>query len=350
MFGQAEFDLSNRIKLVGAARWDDSTLHEAQFSPKGAIVFSINTNHNVRYGYNEAFQRPNYSELFLTAPAGAPVPLAAAAAANPAAAALAPFLNQLGFGSLPLLARGNANLVVEKVKSHEIGYAGIFGGKVFLTVDVYKSFLSDFVTDLLPGANEAFAAYVVPTTLPNGTPIPGAVVGGINQFLTTALGANRAGLTTVGGSPALVFSYTNAGEVDTQGAEIAVNYYLTNNWVLEANYSHFDFEVKEGTQRIGDRLLPNAPEQKFNAGLSFRSSRFDGKVSYRWVEGFDWAAGVFVGTVPTYGVVNVAGNFNISDMFKVGVDVSNALDNEHYEAFGGDLLSRRALAYLGIGW
>jgi len=59
---------------------------------------------------------------------------------------------------------------------------------------------------------------------------------------------------------------------------------------------------------------------------------------------------VFVGTVPTYDVVNVAANFNISDMFKVGVDVSNVLDNEHYEAFGGDILSRRALAFVGIGW
>ena len=344
VFGQAEFDLSNRIKLVGAARWDDSTLHEAQFSPKAAVVFSINTNHTLRYGYNEAFQRPNYSELFLTAPAGAPVPLAAAAAANPASAPLVPALQALGFGSLPILARGNAALDVEKVKSHELGYAGIFGGRVFLTVDLYKSALSDFVTDLLPGANPAFPAYVVPSTL------PAPVVSGLNTFLSAALGANRGGLTTVNGAPALVFSYTNAGEVDTQGAELAVNYYITNNWVFDANYSHFDFSVKEGTQRLGDRLLPNAPENKFNVGLAFRGQRFDAKATYRWVEEFDWAAGVFVGTVPTYGVVNAAANFNISDMFKVGVDVSNLLDNEHYEAFGGDLISRRALAYLGIAW
>jgi outer membrane receptor for ferrienterochelin and colicins len=345
VFGQAEFDLSNRVKLVGAARWDDSTLHEAQFSPKAAIVFSINNNHTVRYGYNEAFQRPNYSELFLTAPAGAPVPLAAAAGANPASAPLVPALQALGFTSLPILARGNASLDVEKVKSHEVGYAGIFGGKVFLTVDLYKSALSDFVTDLLPGANLAeYPTYVVPSTL------PAPVVGGLNAFLSAALGANRAGLTTVNGAPALVFTYTNAGEVDTQGAEVAVNYYVTNNWVFDANYSFFDFEVKEGTQRLGDRLLPNAPENKFNAGLAWRGPRLDAKVSYRWVEEFDWAAGVFVGTIPTYDVVNLAANYQLTDMFRVGVDVSNLLDDEHYEAFGGDLLSRRALGYVGIGW
>ena len=342
-FGQLEFDVTNRLKLVGAARWDDSTLHEAQFSPKGAVVFSINQNHTLRYGYNEAFQRPNYSELFLTAPAGAPVPLAALAAANPASAPLAGTLQALGFTSLPILARGNEALDVEKVKSHEAGYSGIFGGKVFVTLDVYRSQLSDFVTDLLPGVNlAAYPTYTVPGT------VPAPVAAGINQFLAAALGARRSGLTTVNGQPALVFSYTNAGEVETQGAEIAVNYYISNNWILDGNYSHFDFEVKD--QRAGDQLLPNAPENKFNLGLAFRSTKFDAHVGYRWVEEYAWAAGVFVGTVPQYDVINVSGNYRLSDMLRFGVDISNLLDDEHWEAFGGDMLSRRALGYVGVSW
>lgn len=347
VFAQLEQDLGTRVKLVGAARWDDSTLHEAEFSPKAAIVFSAHTNHTFRYGYNEAFQRPNYSELFLAAPAGAPVNLAGAAAIhpNPQIQALAPILAQLGFSAMPILARGNSALQVEKVKSHEAGYAGIFGGKLFLTLDLYKSQLSNFVTDLLPGVNTAqFPAYQLPATLPP------PVQGGLNLFLGGALGANRAGLTTVNGAPALVLSYTNAGEVDTQGGEIAFNYYLTNNWLLDFNYSHFDFDVKEGTQAVGDQLLPNAPEQKYNAGVGWRSSRFDAKVSYRWVEEFDWAAGIFVGTVPEYDVVNVAANLRITDFLGIGVDISNVLDDEHYEAFGGDLLSRRALGFVTITW
>lgn len=341
-FGQADFDILKNLKLVVAGRWDDSTLHEAQFSPKAALVWNPINNHVLRYGYNQAFQRPNYSELFLAAPAGAPANLAGAASLNPQTAPLAPVLAQLGFGPLPVLARGNPNLDVEKIKSHEAGYAGIFGGKVYLTVDVYKSELSDFVTDLLPGVNPEFAPYVVPATL------PAPVQAGINAFLNAALTTRRGGLTTVNGRPALVFSYTNAGEVETQGGEIAVNYYLTNNWVLDANYSHFDFEVK--SQQLGDRLLPNAPEQKFNAGLAWRGAKFDAKVSYRWVEEFDWAAGVFVGTVPQYDVVNLAGRYQFSPMFAVGVDISNIFDDEHYEAFGGDILSRRALGFVTVNW
>ena len=342
-FAQAEFDLGTKFKLVGAARWDDSTLHESQFSPKGAIVFTPASNHTLRYSYNEAFQRPNYSELFLAAPAGAPVNLANIAAVTPGAQALAPFLQQLGFGPLPILARGNENLDVEKVRSHEIGYAGIFAGKVFLTVDVYQSHMKDFVTDLLPGVNlDAFPSYTVPSSL------PGPVVAGLNQFLGLALGANRAGLTTVNGQPALVFSYTNAGEVDTQGAEIAVNYYVTNNWLIDANYSHFDFDVK--SSQIGDQLLPNAPENKFNVGLGWRGDRFDAKATYRWVEEFDWAAGIFVGHIPQYSVINLSANFKVTDFLGIGADVSNATDDEHWESFGGDLMGRRALGFVSLSW
>jgi outer membrane receptor protein involved in Fe transport len=341
-FGQVEQDFGTRLKGVLAARWDDSTLHEAQFSPKGALVFNMAQNHTLRAGYNEAFQRPNYSELFLRAVAGAPVNLAAAAAANPASAPLAPALTSLGFNNLVLLARGNDALDVEKIRSYEFGYAGIFAGKAYLTVDLYSSTLSNFVTDLLPGANPIYTPYSVPTTL------PAPVQAGIAAFLRAALGPNFGGLTTENGAPAIVFSYANAGRVETQGGEIALNYYLTNNWVVDANYSLFDFDVKE--QRTGDQLLPNAPKKKFNLGLSFRSAKFDAKVAYRKVDGFDWAAGVFVGRVPEYQVVNLSANYRLNQQIGFGADVTNALDNSHYEAFGGDLLGRRALGFISYNW
>jgi iron complex outermembrane receptor protein len=342
IFGQLEQDFGKKVKLVLASRYDDSTLHDAQFSPKAAVVFSLAPNHTLRVGYNEAFQRPNYSELFLRVVAGAPVPLAAAAAANPASAPLAPVLTQLGFGSLPILARGNSDLEVEKIRSYEAGYAGIFGGKAYVTFDAYSSILTNFVTDLLPGANPAFAPYQVPGT------VPAQVAAGVNAFLAAALGANRAGLTTVNGAPAIVVSYANAGRVETQGAELGINYYLGTSWVIDANYSYFDFDVKES--RAGDQLLPNAPKKKYNLGLAYRTQRFDAKIAYRHTAAFPWAAGVFVGFVPEYEVVNLSGSYRINDMLAVGADISNAANNEHFEAFGGDLLRRRAVAYLTFNW
>jgi outer membrane receptor for ferrienterochelin and colicins len=318
-FGQVEIDVTNNLKLVGAARWDDSTLYEAQFSPKGALVFSPTPSHTFRYGYNEAFQRPNYSELFLRAPAAAPVNLSAIENAfKPALGGVA-----LGFSSIPVLALGNSALEVEKVRSHELGYAGIYGGKLYVTLDYYKSHMNDFVTDLLPAVNPAYGP---------SAPLP--------LYLAMTNLAN--------GAPAFVISYTNAGEVDSQGAELAFNYYVTSHWLVDFNYAWFDFDVKE--KALGDRLLPNAPEKKFNAGLGWRGDRFDARVAYRWVDEFDWAAGVFFGTVPQYGVVNLGANYHLTDNVGFGVDISNALDNQHYEAFGGDILSRRALGFVTVNW
>ena len=343
VFGQADFNFTDDLKVVLAARWDDSTLHEAQFSPKAAIVYSFSPHQSVRYGYNEAFQRPNYSELFLRAPAGAPVNLAAAAAGNPASAPLAPVLASLGFNSMAILARGNDNLEVEKVKSHEIGYQGIFGDKVYLTLDYYQSELSDFVTDLLPGVNPDYPPYQVPAGLPP------PVAAGINAFLRAALGGRYVGLTTVNGAPALVLSYANAGKVDTQGLEAAVNFYLTSHWLLDFNYGWFDFEVKEATVP-GDVLLPNAPENRYNAGVAYRGNNFDARLGWRNVEEFQWAAGVFNGMIPAYDVLNLSARYTFSERIALGVEVSNALDDEHWEAFGGDILERRGLAFVSIGW
>jgi outer membrane receptor for ferrienterochelin and colicins len=338
-FGQLEYNLTDDLKAVLAGRYDRSTLHDDQFSPKGSLVYSFTPNHNVRLTYNEAFQVPNYSEFFLRAPAGAPINL------SPIEAAFRPFLGstQLGFASVPVLALGNGNLDVEKIRSYEAGYSGVISQKLYLTLDYYQSRVENFVTDLLPGVNPAFRPYAPPA----GVPAP--VVAQLLATLRGALGTRFVGFTNLAnGAPALVFSYANAGVVDTEGVDVAFNYYATPRWVLDASYSWFDFEVKE--KALGDVLLPNAPKGKGSAGVSYNGDRWGGSLKYRWVDSFRWAAGVFVGDVPSYNVVDLAGNYRINDWLEVGVDVSNLLDDEHFQTFGGDVLSRRALGHVTFSW
>ena len=43
-------------------------------------------------------------------------------------------------------------------------------------------------------------------------------------------------------------------------------------------------------------------------------------------------------------------DFAVSEAVRVGVTVTNLLDDEHYQSFGGDLLGRRALATVSFGW
>jgi outer membrane receptor protein involved in Fe transport len=129
---------------------------------------------------------------------------------------------------------------------------------------------------------------------------------------------------------------------------VAFNYYVTSHWVADFNYSWFDFEIKQ--QNARDLLLPNAPENKISAGLSYVGDRLSGSVKYRWVDDFPWAAGIFVGQVPSYDLVDLALSYKLSDAWELGLDVSNLLDDEHFESFGGDLLSRRALAHVSYTW
>ncbi|MEO8505281.1 MAG: TonB-dependent receptor [Acidobacteriota bacterium] len=335
-FGQFEYDIAGNLKVVLAGRYDDGSLYDSQWSPKASLVWGVGSGQTLRLTYNQAFQVPNYSEFFLAAPAGAPVNLAAVGAGG--------LIPLLGAPTIPILARGNPALGVEKIKSYEAGWSGIFGNKAFVTLDYYYNQTENFVTDLLPGVNSEFAPYQPNAALPPA--FQAAAVAGLKKIF----GPRYGGVTNLAnGAPALIFSYANAGKVDEQGVELAMNYYLNESWVLDGNYSYFDYTVKKASVP-GDQLLPNAPTNKFNLGLSFRQPRWDVTLKYRWVDGFRWAAGVFVGNVPQYDVVNLNANFRITDHISFGLAVANALNNDHWEAWGGDIIKRRALGSLTFNW
>ncbi|MEA2560905.1 MAG: iron complex outerrane recepter protein [Acidobacteriota bacterium] len=339
-FAQVDYSFTDKLKAVLAGRVDESTLHDTQFSPKASLVYSFTPTNTLRLTYNQAFQVPNYSEFFLRVAAGRPIEAFA-----PLENALAPLLGgrTLGLKSIPILALGNDNLDVEEITSYELGYSSIIASKLFLTVDYYQSEVENFVTDLLPGINPQYTGYAPPAFLP--APVR-------TQILNTLRGglgaANFSGLVDLNGQPTLVLSYANAGLVDTQGVDVAFNYYITNGWVADFNYSWFDFEVK--SSQLGDQLLPNAPENKASAGLSYNGDRFGASVKYRWVEEFPWAAGVFVGFVPSYDVVDLGMSYRFTDSLEVGVDVSNLFDEEQFQTFGGDLVTRRALGHVAFSW
>jgi hypothetical protein len=64
------------------------------------------------------------------------------------------------------------------------------------------------------------------------------------------------------------------------------------------------------------------------------------------VDGFPWLAGTDVGPVPSYGVVDLNGSYRLTRHITAGADAANLLDNDHQEAFGGDLLDRRMLGHV----
>lgn len=343
LFAQLEYKFSPHFGIVTGGRVDRSTLHETQFSPKAALVYSPGQNHRFRLTANRAFQTPNYAEFFLRAPSGAAEDLFVIEQQIELAIELEENLPRgsvdlpLNFGLTPRLALGNQHLDVEKVTSYELGYKGTLGKRWYATADLYLSRLADFVTDLLPGVNPDIKPYQVPEDIPQSW----------RQIATDFIASeiDSSFSTLPDGSQAFVVSYTNAGKVTEWGAELALHYRLSSALNLFGNYTFFDFDVTD--KLVGDRLLPNTPMHKFNVGLNYRNLRgLDLSLNLRHVDDFEWASGIFQGHVPAYTTVNFAGGYKVGSDVRLGVTITNLFDNDHYELFGGSIIGRRALASL----
>ncbi len=372
-YGQIEFRPIPEVRIVGAARVDDGDLFETQFSPKGAIVVSPTRNHSVRFTVNRAFQTPNYSEFFLQAPAAAPTSspfdleaglegyFTAVQASLPAAVLAGLNLDSLPWNFSALtqaLALGNGALDVEKVTGFELGYKGTIADRAFVTVDLYWSRLSNFVTDLLPGVNPAFPSYLltdggrdVPATLadldarlaslglpadhPLRAPIP-LLTGGFSQLAPL--------LATFEGSPAIVVSYANAGKVTERGVEIGASVAVTDEVRVAGTYAFFNFDVDAAATAGGDILLPNTAKHRATGAISYRGRQgLDLRVSARIVDEFQWAAGVFAGTVPASQTVTASAGYAVSPNLRIHVIATNVFDQQRFHLFGGSVIGRRVM-------
>jgi outer membrane receptor for ferrienterochelin and colicins len=391
-YGQVEFRLTPKFRLVGAARVDDGSLFDTQFSPKGALVFSPNENHSFRFSVNRAFQTPNYSEFFLQVPAAAPSggPAAietgiqnyyAAVQANqgafpPGAFTGINFHTDLPWNfsaATPVLALGNENLDVETVLGWELGYKGSISSGLYFTADFYINDLKNFVTDLLPGVNPDFptfqltdslpgdaalnipadlaamdarlASFGLPPNHPLRAPIPVLQAG----YAATVAGTTIAGAPALAvlpdGSRAVVLSYTNAGKVTERGVELGLGYQFTPELRADVSFTGFDFDVKD--QQAGDQLLPNTPSKKANFAVSYVGEQgFDANVSVRLVDGYQWAAGVFQGYVPSSEFVNLSAGYRISNNIRIHGTATNLLDEKRFQMYGGSVIGRRVLGGL----
>jgi outer membrane receptor protein involved in Fe transport len=96
--------------------------------------------------------------------------------------------------------------------------------------------------------------------------------------------------------------------------------------------------------------VPNTPRYKVGLGIGYAAPRFDASLRARWVDAFTWTSGVFSGPIPSYIVADLASNWRVTSLVTAGINVRNLFDDQHWEAFGGDLMGRRALAYLNFGW
>jgi outer membrane receptor protein involved in Fe transport len=347
VFGQVEYRFTERLNGVASARWDRSTLHSGRVSPRVAAVYTLAPSQTVRVTYGRAFQAANLTEYFLSLPVAPPIDL------SPIQAALTPVIGNtsLDLQNLPILAVGNDHLRVEQVDSIEAGYQGVIGGRLLVSASVYRNRLKDFITYLLPQVgtslgrlNSSFGPYTPPPSLSPGA---AAVV---KATLETALPPSLfAALSNdANGRPVIaLLSFSNFGSATTAGVELGASYLLPAGWMIQGSYTGFHSSVSDIPE---NPLLPNAPAHQFSAAAAYARGRLSSTLRYRWVDSFPWLSGIYVGPVPRYGVSDLNGSYRLAEHITAGADVANVLDNEHYEAFGGDLLGRRALVHVTYSW
>ena len=148
-------------------------------------------------------------------------------------------------------------------------------------------------------------------------------------------------------SPFLIgATYKNFGQVDTTGADLGVQHYFNENFSMNGSFSWFDFDITDPTASLASQLQPNTPEKKFTVGGSYTADSWNASASARWVDEFRWVVGPFQGIVESFTTVDLNANYDFSDKWSIGVGVANALDDGHWESFGGDIIGRRALVSL----
>ena len=140
----------------------------------------------------------------------------------------------------------------------------------------------------------------------------------------------------------MVLSYTNAGRVTERGVELGVGYQFTPELRVDASFTGFDFDVNE--QQAGDQLLPNTPSKKGNFAVSYVGAQgFDANLSVRLVDGYQWAAGVFQGYVPSNEFVDLSAGFRVNNNLRVHATATNLLDQQRFQLYGGSVIGRRVL-------
>ena len=188
---------------------------------------------------------------------------------------------------------GKPDLRPEKTTSFEMGYSGLLGSRFQFSLDTYYNNVKDFFSPLAP----------LPKTQPP-------------KFITG-----------------------NFGKTTVKGIDLGLRYFLPKGVSLWSNYSFLDIKMTQ------EQLPPNAPENKWNVGLSFtRPGGFSADMRVRRVDTFEWASGVLVGTIEAYTLTDVNLGYRLrDDRIRISITGSNIFDNQHIELIRGAEIGRQIL-------
>ena len=335
LWTSGDLDLGRRAHAVLGARVDHGPDGRSRLSPRLGLAYGFGAAHVLRVDASRGFVRPSAEQRALAVPLQDPLDLSALQDA---------YGLDLGFERVPVLALGNPRLRPKTVRRVAAGYSGRFGRRVRLDFDVHHSRHRDLISSLLPGVAAAYPRYSVPASV---TPeIAALFLATLERFVEPGV---RAGLVSLpDGSPAVVQSFANTGEVTVRGADLAVGVSIGRRWQSSLAYSLLDFVPERAAG--GDVVVANAPDHRFVVTLAYAGPELRATAQWRWQPELEWSAAGARGIVPEYSTLDLALHRRVGTEWELGVSATNLLDGRHFETFGGDVLRRRALFTIARSW
>ncbi len=318
VFGGIDYYLlDEKLKAQFTLRLDKNQNFDYLMSPAFSFIYTADPKNTFRLSFSSAIRNPTLQDQYLNY--------------NVGVATLKGNLN--GYQNLitpesfmdfrenlsqaELVYFNVAAISPEKVKTIEVGYRATVLKRVYLDVNYYYSLYDNFI---------GYVIGIDATFIP-GIPIPTNV-----EVLRVAANASS--------------------RVTTQGFSLGFNYYFTDVWALNGNYS-WNVLNKTGTE---DPIIPayNTPENKFNLGVTARKlkmpflkgNKWGMSVNFKWVEGYIFEGSPqFTGNIDSYGLLDAQLSYFAKPFtFKLGS--SNLLNNKVYQVYGGPRVGR--LTYFSI--
>lgn len=299
---QDEFKPSERLAFTVGLRYDIHPLVKEQLSPRANLLISPFKEHYLRLSYGTAFRSPSFIESYLYEN-------------SDISSMISPLLPP---NTIVVQARGNSELLPEKITSYEIGYQALLSPKFRAKVDLFYNNLEDFIAFKTIGYQD-----VSPIL---GYPAGSVIVPGVK-------------------------SYTNAGKSKAIGGEFGIEL-IAARWLRAAiNYSYQDLTWEED-----DPLTPEnekgqkikfSPKDKINCNVRIN---FDNGLSANLMVHYvgetekneTWA----YGKVDAYTLVNLRLGYRfLKETTELGVTVYNLFDKKHFEYPGTTIQGDPSGAY-----
>lgn len=312
-FVQVGKKITDAFKLTVAGRYDKSTNFDGRFTPRITGVYTVAPNNNIRVSYQTGYRNPTTQNQYIDLTVGGgsqkligglPESLNKYSLNNEARKGFTEnsyraYQASLAAGApnpglLQKYTFDPAGVKPESVQAYEIGYKGLFGGKLLVDAYGYFNKYKSFIT--------ALNVYQLRTDVPG------------DKYTKFGVPVNA------------------EGEVTSYGAALGLDY-LVGKYNLSGNVSY---------NEIGD--LPtnyindfNTPTVRYNLGLGNREiiKNVGFNVQYRWQGEFYWNSAFAAGTVPAFSTVDAQLNFKmprVNSVIKIGG--SNLLNKYYITSYG----------------